>query len=83
MKAEDKDADVNSVVTYSIVPDARGFSKKFRIDSSTGWVYTMVSLDREKDPTIQLLVRATDNAKKFEDRRLVSTLVIQCEQRSF
>lgn len=69
MQAVDKDSDVNSVVTYSIIPDARGYSKKFRIDSSSGWLYSTVSLDREQDPTIQLLVRATDNAKKFEDRR--------------
>ena len=76
MHAEDKDSGVNSFVTYSIVPDARGFSKKFRIDSSTGWVYTTVSLDREEDPIIQVLVRATDSAKKFEDRRLVADFTI-------
>jgi len=75
VQATDDDSGVNSVVTYSIVPDARGFSKKFKVDSITGWLYTLVSLDREKDPAIQLLVRATDSAKKFEDRRSVDALV--------
>ncbi|XP_065051300.1 protocadherin-like wing polarity protein stan [Rhopilema esculentum] len=73
--ATDKDADVNSVVTYSIVPDASGFSKKFRIDGSTGWLSTAVSLDREEDSKIRFLVRATDNAKRFEDRRSADATV--------
>ena len=76
MQATDDDSGINSVVTYSIVPDARGFSKKFKVNSITGWLSTLVSLDREKDPSIQLLVRATDSAKKFEDRRLVVCMYI-------
>ena len=59
----------NSVVTYKIVPDALGYSKRFRIDSISGWIYTTVKLDREDVEMYSVLVRATDNAKKVEDRR--------------
>ncbi len=62
---------MNSIVTYSIVPDALGFSSRFRINSITGWIYNVVPLDREEEDTYSLLVRATDNAKKVEDRRYV------------
>ena len=74
VRATDKDSDVNSVVTYSIVPDALGHSKRFRIDSISGWISTAMPLDREDVPVYSLLVRATDNAKKVEDRRYTEML---------
>eukprot|EP00794_Sanderia_malayensis_P017016 gene17016-18730_t len=67
--ATDKDSDVNSVVTYSIVPDALGYSTRFSIDSITGWIKSLVKLDREEVETYSLLVMATDNARNVEERR--------------
>ena len=54
--AEDLDSGNNSVVDYSI---AMGNTTMFLIDS-TGSLFSLVSLDREEQPTYILVVTATD-----------------------
>ncbi|XP_029297315.1 LOW QUALITY PROTEIN: protocadherin Fat 4 [Cottoperca gobio] len=68
IKAHDTDADINGELEYSIVQQIpRG--GHFRIDSSTGLIYTSKEIDREFSNLFELTVKATDQAVPVEFRR--------------
>ncbi|XP_030621866.1 protocadherin Fat 4 [Chanos chanos] len=66
--AHDTDADINGLLEYSIVQQTpRG--NHFRIDPSTGVIYTNNEIDREFSNLFELTVKATDQAVPVEFRR--------------
>lgn len=68
MTATDKDEGQNAVVRYSIVPDAMGKSKCFKIGKENGVISTNCELDREVMDTYSILVRATDQGDKISQK---------------
>ncbi|EDO41767.1 predicted protein, partial [Nematostella vectensis] len=59
--AEDLDSGSNGMVTYALVSKDKLVKEKFDIDQHTGWITTRGALDREKQPSFEFQVRATDN----------------------
>lgn len=55
--ASDKDEGSNSEVRYSL----SGSGDVFAVDPSSGWLTTLVPLDRETVPAYSVTVLATDN----------------------
>uniref|UniRef100_A0A8C6NJE5 Protocadherin Fat 4 n=1 Tax=Nothobranchius furzeri TaxID=105023 RepID=A0A8C6NJE5_NOTFU len=66
--AHDTDADINGLLEYSIVQQIpRG--KHFRIDPSSGLIYTSKDIDREFSNLFELTIKAMDQAVPAEFRR--------------
>ncbi|XP_048086719.1 protocadherin Fat 4 [Alosa alosa] len=66
--AHDTDADINGQLEYSIVQQTpRG--SHFRIDPSSGVIYTNNEIDREFSNLFELTVKATDQAFPVDFRR--------------
>uniref|UniRef100_A0A8C5N4G4 Protocadherin Fat 4 n=1 Tax=Gouania willdenowi TaxID=441366 RepID=A0A8C5N4G4_GOUWI len=66
--AHDTDADINGQLEYSIVQQIpRG--SHFRIEPSTGLIYTNTEIDREFSNLFELTIKATDQAVPAEFRR--------------
>lgn len=60
--AEDKDFGSNGEVRYALGVDMGDVGNIFAIDPYTGWVTTLVELDRETQPIYKFQVLAIDNA---------------------
>ena len=61
IKATDKDSGLNSLLMYEILEDQA--NKYFTIDSSTGALRTILSLDYETQPVYEFNVRVSDMGK--------------------
>ncbi|XP_011501552.1 PREDICTED: fat-like cadherin-related tumor suppressor homolog [Ceratosolen solmsi marchali] len=59
--AHDNDLGSNGEVRYSFGSDIGELANVFTIDAYTGWISTLVELDKEKQPEYKLQVVATDN----------------------
>ena len=55
--ADDLDSGLNARVQYSLIEESQEF---FSIDYQTGTIQTLVSFDRERNSTYEILVTATD-----------------------
>ncbi|XP_029031863.2 fat-like cadherin-related tumor suppressor homolog isoform X7 [Osmia bicornis bicornis] len=59
--AHDDDLGSNGEVRYSFGSDIGELANVFTIDAYTGWISTLVQLDKEKQPEYKFQVVATDN----------------------
>ncbi|KAK6637236.1 hypothetical protein RUM44_007650 [Polyplax serrata] len=59
--AHDNDQGNNREVRYSLAQDNGELANIFAVDSYTGWIRTLVALDKEKTPEYSFQVDATDN----------------------
>ncbi|KAK0095182.1 hypothetical protein PV326_009029, partial [Microctonus aethiopoides] len=59
--AHDEDLGSNGEVRYSFGSDIGELANVFTIDAYTGWISTLVQLDKEKQPEFKFQVVATDN----------------------
>lgn len=73
MTAQDRDSGSNGEVRYALGPDMEDIGNVFAIDPYTGWITTLVDLDREKHPDYKFQVLAMDNAHR---RHITNTSVI-------
>ncbi|KAL4230607.1 Protocadherin Fat 4 [Mactra antiquata] len=72
--AHDVDSGVNGDVNYRIISGDN--EQQFRIDETSGAIYTSAQLDRETTPTYNLVVWATDKAEVVTDRRTATAEVL-------
>ncbi|XP_054014590.1 fat-like cadherin-related tumor suppressor homolog isoform X2 [Hylaeus anthracinus] len=59
--AHDDDLGSNGEVRYSFGSDIGELANVFTVDAYTGWISTLVQLDKEKQPEYKFQVVATDN----------------------
>ncbi|XP_076767085.1 FAT atypical cadherin kugelei isoform X6 [Xylocopa sonorina] len=59
--AHDSDLGSNGEVRYSFGTDIGELANVFTVDAYTGWISTLVQLDKEKQPEYKFQVVATDN----------------------
>ncbi|XP_076387964.1 FAT atypical cadherin kugelei isoform X3 [Megachile rotundata] len=59
--AHDDDLGSNGEVRYSFGTDIGELANVFTVDAYTGWISTLVQLDKEKQPEYKFQVVATDN----------------------
>ncbi|XP_053598514.1 fat-like cadherin-related tumor suppressor homolog isoform X2 [Microplitis demolitor] len=59
--AHDADLGSNGEVRYSFGSDIGELANVFTVDAYTGWISTLVPLDKEKQPEFKFQVIATDN----------------------
>ncbi|CAH1776950.1 unnamed protein product [Owenia fusiformis] len=70
--AHDKDSGSNAEISYSFSPDIGNLANIFSIDSETGWISTLVELDREKVQSYELTIVAIDHgAERLSGTTLV------------
>ncbi|NXA04377.1 CELR3 protein, partial [Sapayoa aenigma] len=72
--AADLDIGVNALISYSLQDD---FAGTFHIDSSTGKLVTIKSLDRETMDSYELKIIATDSGKPPQSASLVLSLTVE------
>ncbi|XP_037031417.1 fat-like cadherin-related tumor suppressor homolog isoform X7 [Bradysia coprophila] len=73
LNATDADLGDNSKVTYTLITD----TKDFRVDSQTGILTTCAILDREKQETYELKIRAMDGGGNNEQPALYSDAIVR------
>ncbi|XP_034945358.1 fat-like cadherin-related tumor suppressor homolog isoform X2 [Chelonus insularis] len=59
--AHDEDLSSNGEVRYSFGSDIGELANVFTVDAYTGWISTLVPLDKEKQPEFKFQIVATDN----------------------
>lgn len=73
LNATDADLGDNSKVTYTLITD----TKDFRVDSQTGILSVSAPLDREKQETYELKIRAMDGGGNNEQPALYSDAIVR------
>ncbi|XP_063909335.1 fat-like cadherin-related tumor suppressor homolog isoform X4 [Zophobas morio] len=73
--AHDEDQGANSEVRYSINQDSGNILDIFAIDSHTGWITTLVKLDKETKIEYKFYVTATDNGTPKHSAR--TTVIVR------
>lgn len=73
VKATDEDEGENGRVTYEIVS---GSTSAFRINDTTGEVFTKINLDRETKSSHQITIKATDHGVKPLSNSVVMTITV-------
>ncbi|XP_050293822.1 fat-like cadherin-related tumor suppressor homolog isoform X3 [Anthonomus grandis grandis] len=73
--AHDEDQGSNGEVRYSFTPDNSEIVNYFAIDSHTGWISTLVKLDKETKSEYKFYVTATDNGSPKHSAR--TTVIIK------
>ncbi|XP_044259253.1 fat-like cadherin-related tumor suppressor homolog isoform X2 [Tribolium madens] len=73
--AHDEDQGANSEVRYSFSHDLGDMMNIFAIDSHTGWISTLVKLDKEAKMEYKFYVTATDNGTPKHSAR--TTVIIR------
>ncbi len=73
MNATDADLGDNAKVTYTLITD----TKDFRVDSQTGILTVSAPLDREKQETYELKIRAMDGGGNTEQPALYSDAIVR------
>ncbi|KJH45106.1 cadherin domain protein [Dictyocaulus viviparus] len=66
--AIDLDHSPGGMVTFTLVEDPRN-DGMFKIDAETGWLVVASPLDRERQASYELVVRATDEGGLFTDHK--------------
>nr|XP_009672244.1 PREDICTED: protocadherin Fat 4-like [Struthio camelus australis] len=72
--ATDLDIGVNALLSYSLQDD---FAGMFHINSSTGKLMTMQSLDREMTDSYELKIIVTDSGKPSQSASLVLSITVE------
>ena len=75
--ANDKDANTNGKITYSFAKEYRSVANIFAIDSKTGWISTLVELDRESIDNYTFHVLAKDHGTEELSDICVVTLTVE------
>ncbi|XP_055537242.1 fat-like cadherin-related tumor suppressor homolog isoform X2 [Wyeomyia smithii] len=75
MKLTARDADSNGDIRYSLSPDVGDIVNIFDIDAYTGWITTLVPLDKEKREDYKFQVIATDKGQPKHSTR--TTVIIR------
>lgn len=73
--AHDEDQGANSEVRYSFSHDLGDTLNIFTIDSHTGWISTLVNLDKETKAEYKFYVTATDNGSPKHSAR--TTVIVR------
>jgi protocadherin Fat 1/2/3 len=73
--AHDEDQGANSEVRYSFSHDLGDMMNIFAIDSHTGWISTLVKLDKETKMEYKFYVTATDNGTPKHSAR--TTVIVR------
>ncbi|XP_064636197.1 protocadherin Fat 1-like isoform X4 [Lineus longissimus] len=76
VKASDKDSGPNADITYSFADDVANIANVFHLNTQTGWLTTLVELDRETREKYSFTVIARDNGSP---KRLSDTTVIDID----
>lgn len=75
MIAEDNDFGSNGEIRYALSNDMGDVGNVFTIDPFTGWIMTLVDLDRENQPIYKFQVLAIDNSHQKHVNR--TTVIIR------
>ncbi|XP_055629293.1 fat-like cadherin-related tumor suppressor homolog isoform X5 [Toxorhynchites rutilus septentrionalis] len=75
LTARDSDSGSNGDIRYSLSPDVGDIVNIFDIDAYTGWITTLVTLDKEKRDDYKFQVIATDNGQPKHSTR--TTVIIR------
>eukprot|EP00794_Sanderia_malayensis_P016681 gene16681-18374_t len=76
VNASDKDYGQNSLIEYSLLPDAENKYQAFYIDALNGSLYTSKKLDRENTAVYFLLIKAKDRAPPGQTRESLCTVKV-------
>uniref|UniRef100_A0A182QTF4 Fat-like cadherin-related tumor suppressor homolog n=1 Tax=Anopheles farauti TaxID=69004 RepID=A0A182QTF4_9DIPT len=75
LTARDADSGSNGDIRYALSPDVGDIVNIFDVDAYTGWITTLVPLDKEKREDYKFQVLATDNGQPKHTTR--STVIIK------
>ncbi|XP_058123843.1 fat-like cadherin-related tumor suppressor homolog [Anopheles ziemanni] len=75
LTARDADSGNNGDIRYALSPDVGDIVNIFDVDAYTGWITTLVPLDKEKREDYKFQVIATDNGQPKHTTR--STVIIR------
>uniref|UniRef100_A0A182MY58 Uncharacterized protein n=1 Tax=Anopheles dirus TaxID=7168 RepID=A0A182MY58_9DIPT len=75
LTARDADSGSNGDIRYALSPDVGDIVNIFDVDAYTGWITTLVPLDKEKREDYKFQVLATDNGQPKHTTR--STVIIR------
>ena len=73
--SHDLDSGANGEISYDFAPGFRDISNTFAIDSKTGWITTLVTLDRESKDVYEFDVMATDKGSPYKQTDLTTVRV--------
>ncbi|XP_035790783.1 fat-like cadherin-related tumor suppressor homolog isoform X2 [Anopheles albimanus] len=73
--ARDADSGPNGDIRYALSPDVGDIVNIFDVDAHTGWISTLVALDKEKREDYKFQVLATDNGEPKHTTR--TTVIIR------
>ncbi|XP_058065437.1 fat-like cadherin-related tumor suppressor homolog [Anopheles bellator] len=73
--ARDADSGSNGDIRYALSPDVGDIVNIFDVDAHTGWITTLVTLDKERREDYKFQVLATDNGEPKHTTR--STVIIR------
>ena len=62
--ATDQDIGNNGEVSYSLSPESQHLAHLFRVDTNSGWVTSLTTLDYETDQSFTLTILASDNGQE-------------------
>lgn len=77
MTAEDADQGSNGEVRYSLEVDDDSLVHAFAIDPHSGWISTLLHLDRETQQHYKLTVVASDNGHPKHSTRSIVHIQVQ------
>ncbi|XP_040169862.1 fat-like cadherin-related tumor suppressor homolog isoform X4 [Anopheles arabiensis] len=75
LTARDADSGSNGDIRYALSPDVGDIVNIFDVDAYTGWITTLVALDKEKREDYKFQVLATDNGQPKHTTR--STVIVR------
>ncbi len=73
--AHDIDEGANADISYDFVPEHSKLSNIFGIDAQSGWITTLVELDRETAANYTFNITATDRGSQFRLRDVTTVYV--------
>ena len=73
--AHDLDEGANADISYDFVPEHSKLSNIFGIDSESGWITTLVELDRETTASYTFNISATDRGTQFRLRDVTTVYI--------
>ena len=81
--AHDLDEGANADISYDFVPEHGKLSNIFGIDSESGWITTLVELDRETSANYTFNITATDRGTQFRLRDVTTVYVTVTGKKHF
>lgn len=77
MTAEDLDQGNNGEVRYSLEVDGEDLTQIFTVDPHSGWISTLMHLDREIQQHFKLTIVASDNGHPKHSTRSIVHIQVQ------